>query len=193
GLVLNHAIWNLEFGIRNLEFERVLESHLFGIATSFAAKPRRPRRNPYKASSCVLRVFASSWLHLCFFVRIPNSEFLIPDFKDLPQLVRRCYFELIVLAVGGTFVRPPPLKDRGMTKPAPLHVIVLHLAHALDAQRLPRQILAGAPAALAAGHAGHLAAVDRGPVTPRVFVQRPFAQRRELLGQLPAHRHREPR
>ena len=40
-----------------------------------------------------------------------------------------------------------------MAEAIALQVVVLHLAHALDAQRLPRQILAGAPAALPAGHA----------------------------------------
>ena len=39
-----------------------------------------------------------------------------------------------------------------MTEAVALHVIVFHFAHALDAQRLPRQVLAGTPAALPAGH-----------------------------------------
>ena len=50
-----------------------------------------------------------------------------------------------------------------MAEAIALHVVVLHLAHALDPQRLPRQILAGAPAALAAGHAARSPAHRRRP------------------------------
>src|SRR5437868_10067432 len=76
--------------------------------------------------------------------------------KHLLQLVCRSDVELIVAAVLGFLVRPPALKDRRVSKPVAFHMIVLHLAYALDPQRLPRQILAGAPAALAAGHPARL-------------------------------------
>src|SRR5437762_10902305 len=109
--------------------------------------------------------------------RIPNSEFLILNSEDLLELVRRRDFELIVTAVGGRLVGPPALKDRGVPESPPLHVIVFDLADALDAQRLPRQILAGAPAALTAGHARRLAAVHLRPVAPRVLLQCAVAQR----------------
>ena len=75
-----------------------------------------------------------------------------PGAEDLRELVRRRDLELIVAAVRRLLVEPPALEDRGVAEPRALHVVVLHLADALDPQRLPRQILAGAPAALAAGH-----------------------------------------
>ena len=59
-------------------------------------------------------------------------------------------------------------------------MVVLDLAHALDPKRLPREILARAPAALASGHARHLAAARFGPVTPRVMLERALTERREL-------------
>ena len=61
--------------------------------------------------------------------------------------------ELIVAAVARRLVGTPAQEDRRVAEAIALHVVVLHLAHALDPQRLPRQILAGAPAALAARHA----------------------------------------
>ena len=79
-----------------------------------------------------------------------------------------------------------------MAEAIALQVVVLHLADALDAQRLPRQILAGAPAALRAGHAVDLGR-RLGPLAPRMALERVHAQRRQLLGQLLAHRHRERR
>ncbi len=73
--------------------------------------------------------------------------------EDLLELVRSRDLELIVPAVLRPLVRPPSQKDRRVPEPIPLQVVVFHLAHALDAHRLPRQILPGAPAALTAGHA----------------------------------------
>src|SRR5687768_9277539 len=69
--------------------------------------------------------------------------------EDLLELVRSRDLELIVAAVRRPFVVAPALKDRGVTESRPLHVVVLHLAHPFDAERLPRKILARAPAALA--------------------------------------------
>src|SRR5262245_59229107 len=79
-----------------------------------------------------------------------------------------------------------------MTEAIALHVIVFHFAHALDPQRLPRQILAGAPAALAAGHAARFGRGAR-PLAPGMVAHRILAQRLELLRELPAHRHGERR
>src|SRR5215218_10419334 len=68
------------------------------------------------------------------------------------QLERRRDLELIVAAVLGAAVGAPAQEGRRMPEAIPLQVVVLHFADPLDAQRLPRQILAGAPAALAARH-----------------------------------------
>src|SRR3989442_1394050 len=70
--------------------------------------------------------------------------------KHLLQLVGRRDFELIVAAVAGLFVGPPPLEYRRMPEPITLEVIVLHFCDALDAQRLPRHVLPCAPATLRA-------------------------------------------
>src|SRR5256885_11404822 len=71
----------------------------------------------------------------------------------LLELVRGCDLELIVAAVLRLLVRAPAQEIGCVAEAVALHVVVLHFADALDPQRLPRQILAGAPAALAAGHA----------------------------------------
>src|SRR5262249_6326229 len=89
----------------------------------------------------------------------------------------------------------PSQKHRRVTKPRALQVIVLHLAHALDAQGLPREILASAPSALSAGHTRRdaLACAVRpfSPGAPRMLIQRVLAQWLQLLRELLAHRHRE--
>src|ERR1700709_880167 len=77
--------------------------------------------------------------------------------EHLLELVRSRDLELIVAAVARPLVEPPALKDRGVSKAIALHVVVFHFADALDTQRFPREILARAPAALAAGHARPLA------------------------------------
>src|SRR5688572_14090341 len=53
--------------------------------------------------------------------------------EHLLELVRGRNLELIVRAVCWTFVRTPSLKNSRMAKSIPLHVVVLHFAHALDA------------------------------------------------------------
>src|SRR5687768_8900804 len=68
------------------------------------------------------------------------------------KLERRNDFELVVAAVPGRLVVAPAQERRRVPETIALHVVVLHFTHALDAQRFPRQILAGAPAALAPGH-----------------------------------------
>ena len=102
--------------------------------------------------------------------------------------------ELVVAAILGSLVRPPAQERRGMPEAIALQVVVLHLAHALDAQRLPRQVLARAPATLRARHPHHRAAHrELGPLAPRMAFERVLAQRRELLDQLLALDHRERR
>src|SRR5262245_29283605 len=78
-----------------------------------------------------------------------------------------------------------------MSKAIALQVIVLDLADALDAQRLPREILASAPPTLSARHAGHLAARFAGPRSPRVTGPRIAAKRLQLPGEDSTPRHGE--
>ena len=73
--------------------------------------------------------------------------------EDRRQLVRRSDLELVVATVSGLAIRSPPQKRRRVPEAIALQVIVLHLTDPLDPQRLPRQILAGGPPALRAGHA----------------------------------------
>ena len=73
--------------------------------------------------------------------------------EDRGKLESRSDFELIVAAVLRRLVVAPAKKRRRMPEAIALHVVVLHLAHALDAQRLPRQIFARTPSALSARHA----------------------------------------
>src|SRR5947209_18951735 len=100
--------------------------------------------------------------------------------EHLLQLVGRRDFELIVAAVAGLFVRPPPLKDRRMPEAITLEMVVLHLGDPLDAQWLPRHILDCAPASLRARHAAGLRLTTR-PVTPGVVLQGVLPQRRQFL------------
>src|SRR5262245_49811526 len=111
--------------------------------------------------------------------------------KDLLELVRSRDLELIVTTVLRPFVRSPPLKDRRMAEPRPLHVVVLDLADTFDSERLPGQVLARAPPTLTARHPGHLGRIELGPFTPWVAFERAFTQRRELGHQLSSRLHRE--
>ena len=70
--------------------------------------------------------------------------------EDLLQLLRRYNFELRERAVARRLVRPPATKLRRVAKARPLHVIIRDLNDELGTQRLPRQILSGTPATLAA-------------------------------------------
>src|SRR5262249_2060798 len=111
--------------------------------------------------------------------------------EDLLELVSRRDLELVVAAVAGQPVRTPPQEHRGVAKASALQVVVLHLAHPLDPQRLPRETLAGAPAAGAAGQAGGPPPLPPRPVAPGMLLGRPLAERRQLAPQLPARLHRE--
>src|SRR5215203_6071646 len=115
------------------------------------------------------------------------SAALVRGPEDLLQLVRFRDLELIVAAVFRLLVRAPALEDRSMPESRPLHVVVLHLAHQFDAHRLPRQVLACAPSAVATGHprrlAGRVGPFLPGMIRHRVLAQR-FQQLRELLSLL---------
>src|SRR5262245_60066213 len=111
--------------------------------------------------------------------------------EDFRQFVRRRDLELIVAAVGRLPVRPPPQKDRRMPEAAALEMVVLHLADTLDPQRLPRQILAGAPPALSAGHPRVNVTADIRPFPPRMVDERVLAQRRQLARERLPRLHRE--
>ena len=79
-----------------------------------------------------------------------------------------------------------------MAEAIALQVVVLHFAHSLDAQRLPGEVLARAPATLPAGHAA-APRIGLRPRAPGVLLQRVLAQRLELPHELLAHGHRERR
>src|SRR5207253_11423579 len=76
-----------------------------------------------------------------------------PGGEDLAELVGARDLELVVATGSGPLVRPPAQEGRRVAEAVALQVVVFHLAHPLDAQRLPREVLAGAPATLRAGHA----------------------------------------
>ena len=98
-------------------------------------------------------------------------------------------------AVARLFVDTPPAKLRHVPEASALHVLVRDFDHQLGPQRLPRQILALAPAALASRHAmlRPLAAVMLRPALPRVIGQRVLAIGREEFDEFPALLLREAR
>src|SRR5688572_30160419 len=89
------------------------------------------------------------------------------DPENLRELGGRSDLELVVAAVRRSLVGTPAEEDRRVPKATALQVVVLDLAHALDPERLPGKILAGAPAALPTGHA-YGAVPDVRPLAPRV-------------------------
>ena len=95
-----------------------------------------------------------------------------PRAEDLLELVRSRDLELIVGAVVRRLVGAPALETAAWRNAVALHVVVLHFADALDAQRLPRQILARAPAALAARHARRRRLARCRPLAPGMIVER---------------------
>src|SRR5688572_5454331 len=102
--------------------------------------------------------------------------------KNLLQLIGRSRLELLVGAIARRLVGAPAQEARRVPEALALHVVVLHLAHALDAQRLPRQVLARAPAALRA---------DLGAFPGMLFHR--GSQRAQFFGKGLAHSHGERR
>ena len=92
------------------------------------------------------------------------------DEKTFSSSIRRRDLELVVAAVARPLVGPPAQEDRGVAEAIALQVVVLHLAHPLDPQRLPRQVLARAPAALRRRACASVVATParraRGPLPP---------------------------
>src|SRR5438105_8411727 len=111
--------------------------------------------------------------------------------EDLPQLGGRGFLELIVAAFRRRLVWPPAQEGRRVAKAISLQVIVSDFADALDAQRLPAQVLALVPARRGAGHA--LVPCPVCPFAPGMVLRRSFAQRRQLLDQLAPPLRREGR
>src|SRR5262249_38590016 len=73
--------------------------------------------------------------------------------EDLGELGGRSGLEMVVATDVGLPIGAPTQKDSPVPEAIALQVVVLHLAYALDPQRLPSEILARAPAALRARHA----------------------------------------
>src|SRR4030095_4733256 len=100
--------------------------------------------------------------------------------KYLFQLERCRDLELIVSAVRGLLIGTPAQEDGCVPEASSLHVVVLDLAHALDAQRLPREILPRTPPALCSGQARRSVSHGVGPFTPGVPIECALAQWFEL-------------
>src|SRR5437899_4198201 len=134
-----------------------------------AAARRRGRASASISNTC-RRVCGRSRRH-----SIPTTTRRSASRASLPENLRELGggrdLELVVAAVGRPLVGTPAHEGRRVTEAIALQVVVLHLAHALDPEGLPRQILAGAPTALAAGHA-NVAVADVRPLAPRVRVER---------------------
>src|SRR5204862_3226951 len=115
-----------------------------------------------RARRCVGRCDARSLVHLDADPREPAARAAEapapsgaprPGREDLGELVGPRDLELVVATGGGSLVRPPAQERRGVAEAVALQVVVFHLTHPLDAERLPGEILAGAPATLPARHA----------------------------------------
>src|SRR5579864_298856 len=114
--------------------------------------------------------------------------------KDGGDFLRRHDFKLSVGAVGGLLVGAPAAELGDMAEAAALHVVVRDLDHQFGTHRLPRQVFALTPAALAAGHAaGSFTALGSmlGPGSPGMSSQCVLAIRLEKLGELAAFLHAE--
>src|SRR5207247_5276490 len=83
--------------------------------------------------------------------------------EDLGELGGRSDLELIVAALRRPFVGTPAHEGGRMPEAGALQVVVLHLADALDPERLPGEVLALAPAA---GGARHPSPSLQGPGPP---------------------------
>src|SRR5439155_821669 len=101
---------------------------------------------------------------------------LLPE--DLGELGGRSDLELIVAALRRPFVGTPAHEGGRMPEAGALQVVVLHLADALDPERLPGEVLALAPAAGRARHPSP-SLQGAGPLPPRVRPEGVLAQRSE--------------
>src|SRR3982074_1757609 len=107
--------------------------------------------------------------------------------KDRRELLRRHYFQLIECTIMRPLVLAPAAKLRGVPKTVALHVVVRNLDDERRTQRLPRQILSGAPTTLGTGPAMRLRIGDLicgCPSAPRMTVERILAVGREKFHQL---------
>src|ERR1700678_3388291 len=95
--------------------------------------------------------------------------------EDLPQFGRQGAVQLGVGARLRRSVRSETLQRRGVPEPVALEVVVAHLGHQFGAQRLPRQVLSGAPPTRPSGESLTWAPFG----TPRMVVSGPLAVRRE--------------
>src|SRR6266478_5860738 len=108
--------------------------------------------------------------------------------KNRRQLVWRNHLELSIRTVARVLVGAPFSKLRQVTEAGTLHVLVGDFNYQLGPQRLPRQVLALAPAALATRHAmpiGAFSGCVLRPALPGVIGERVLAIGREVFYQLP--------
>src|SRR3954468_16048521 len=164
----------------------------WAIATP--ASMRRPARSA-RCSSFRRGTSATGWKTRLGRLTIGRPRGRIPRRsrqrgEHLRELERSRDFELVVAAIARRLVGPPAQELRGVTEAIALQVVVLHLAYALDAQRFPREILAGAPAAVRAGHARSFGCGSR-PIAPWMILERVLPQRLQLFGKALAGFHRE--
>src|SRR4029450_12462960 len=108
--------------------------------------------------------------------RWPPSQARIAG-QERVQLGRRGLVELVVGAVPGRLVVPPPQQPRSVAEPPALEVLVAHLDRPLGPQRLPGQVLGRVPPAGGGGGGGRAALgrapPPRGPPGPRGAVLAP--------------------
>src|SRR5262249_58025564 len=106
--------------------------------------------------------------------------------EELGELARPHRLELGVGAGGRGAVRAPAEEVRGVPEAVALEVVVAHLHHPLDAERLPGEVLLVVPPARRPGHA--LAGLSGlgGPGLPGVIGEGPGPQRLRLPFHLPA-------
>ena len=97
--------------------------------------------------------------------------------EDLLELVRRRDLELIVAAVVGRLSGRQRRNIAAWRKRSPCMWSYFTSQTRSIRSGSHDKILAGAPAALAAGHARHLPPPAVGPLAPRMLVERVLAQR----------------
>ena len=104
---------------------------------------------------------------------------------------RRGDVELVVATTLRRAVRAPALELHAVAEATRLELTERHLDDPLDADRHPRQVLAGVPAAPTARHPAIRVRLHLGPVPPRVTVERVVGERLELVEELGAERDGE--